>query len=289
MFDHHACLYTDKLDACTACTIHALPHEIKGSHREILGRSLLVIYKRFSALLHIDNIQCLLFYPAVQTVIPAMYLTSVSCPTAVRSARRKLMVRTVHIFLEEAEQSGYLFPVAGNDIAAEKKKAEYCASIAVRQHDLVVEQFGANAWDNVSYTLKEIEPADGDLGYRVKSTGEFVDKEEYEKILYGYWEAVAAQEGTSYADLFLTEGESAENIASKRVDLIAKYSDAIPVELVTVSDFRTYEVLLSFNGKTISADGYEDFRFVIDNKDDNWKVLQGLSWAAPYPEDPTGD
>ena len=218
-----------------------------------------------------------------------MYLTSTSCPTAVRSARRKLMVRTVHIFLEEAEQSGYLFPVARNDIAAEKKKAEYCASIAVQQHDLVVEQFGANAWDNVSYTLKEIEPADGDLGYRVKSTGEFVDKEEYEKILYGYWEAVAAQEGTSYADLFLTEGESAENIASKRVELIAKYSDAIPVELVTVSDFRTYEVLLSFNGKTISADGYEDFHFVIDNKDDNWKVLQGLSWAAPYPEDPTGD
>ena len=85
------------------------------------------------------------------------------------------------IDLDEAEQSGYLFPVAGNDIAAEKKKAEYCASIAVRQHDLVVEQFGANAWDNVSYTLKEIEPADGDLGYRVKSTGEFVDKEEYEK------------------------------------------------------------------------------------------------------------
>lgn len=159
----------------------------------------------------------------------------------------------------------------------------------MQQHDLVVEQFGANAWDNVSYTLKEIEPADGDLGYRVKSTGEFVDKEEYEKILYGYWEAVAAQEGTSYADLFLTEGESAENIASKRVDLIAKYSDAIPVELVTVSDFRTYEVLLSFNGKTISADGYEDFHFVIDNKDDNWKVLQGLSWAAPYPEEPTGD
>ena len=33
---------------------------------------------------------------------------------------------------------------------------------------------------------------------------------EYEKILYGYWEAVAAQEGTSYADLFLTEGESAQ-------------------------------------------------------------------------------
>ena len=193
------------------------------------------------------------------------------------------------IDLEEAEQSGDLFPAAGKDTAAENKKAEYCASIAVQQHDLVVEQFGANAWDNVSYTLKEIEPADGDLGYRVKSTGELVDKAEYEKILYEYWEAAAAQEGISYGDIFLIEGEPAENIASKRVELIAKYSDDIPVELVTVSDFQTYEVLLSFNGKTVSVDGYENFRFVIDNKDGGWKVLQGLSWAAPHPEDPTGD
>lgn len=239
-------------------------------------------------------------YTEKDTLVSA-YINYLSKASSARAARENmnflcespgmgtLPMGSSMIDLDEAEQSGYLFPVAGNDIAAEKKKAEYCASIAVQQHDLVVEQFGANAWDNVSYTLKEIEPADGDLGYRVKSTGEFVDKEKYEKILYGYWEAVAAQEGTSYADLFLTEGESAENIASKRVDLIAKYSDAIPVELVTVSDFRTYEVLLSFNGKTISADGYEDFHFVIDNKDDNWKVLQGLSWAAPYPEDPTGD
>lgn len=193
------------------------------------------------------------------------------------------------IDLDEAEQSGYLFPVAGNDIAAEKKKAEYCASIAVRQHDLVVEQFGANAWDNVSYTLKEIEPVDGELGYRVKSTGKLVDKAEYEEILYEYWGNVAAQEGTSYADIFLTEGEPSENIANKRVDIIAKYSHDIPVELVTVSDSQTYEVFLSFNSKTISADGYEDFHFVIDNEDGEWKVFQGLSWAEPYPENPTGD
>lgn len=193
------------------------------------------------------------------------------------------------IDLDEAEQSGYLFPVAGNDIAAEKKKAEYCASIAVQQHDLVVEQFGANAWDNVSYTLKEIEPVDGELGYRVKSTGKLVDKAEYEEILYEYWGNVAAQEGTSYADIFLTEGEPSENIANKRVDIIAKYSHDIPVELVTVSDSQTYEVFLSFNSKTISADGYEDFHFVIDNEDGEWKVFQGLSWAEPYPENPTGD
>lgn len=177
MFDHHACLYTDKLDACTACTIHALPHEIKGSHREILGRSLLVIYKRFSALLHIDNIQCLLCYPAVQTVIPAMYLTSVSCPTAVRSARRKLMVRTVHIFLEEAEQSGYLFPVIIKDIVAENKKVEYHAAIAVQQHDLVVDQFGATT----------ISPRpDMETWVAKWPEGAFMERFSPEKRTYGY-------------------------------------------------------------------------------------------------------
>ena len=191
--------------------------------------------------------------------------------------------------LYSIEQSGYLFPVIIKDIVAENKKVEYHAAIAVQQHDLVVDQFGANAWDNVSYTLKEIEPVDGELGYRVKSTGKLVDKAEYEEILYEYWGNVAAQEGTSYADIFLTEGEPSENIANKRVDIIAKYSHDIPVELVTVSDSQTYEVFLSFNSKTISADGYEDFHFVIDNEDGEWKVFQGLSWAEPYPENPTGD
>lgn len=36
-----------------------------------------------------------------QIPIPAMYRTSTSCPTAVRSARRKLMVRTGVIFLNK--------------------------------------------------------------------------------------------------------------------------------------------------------------------------------------------
>ena len=35
---------------------------------------------------------------AIQTVIPAMYLTSISCPIAVRSARIYFVVRTVPIF-----------------------------------------------------------------------------------------------------------------------------------------------------------------------------------------------
>ncbi len=239
-------------------------------------------------------------YTEKDTLVSA-YINYLSKASSARAARENmnflcespgmgtLPMGSSMIDLDEAEQSGYLFPVAGNDIAAEKKKAEYCASIAVQQHDLVVDQFGANAWDNVSYTLKEIEPVDGELGYRVKSTGKLVDKAEYEEILYEYWGNVAAQEGTSYADIFLTEGEPSENIANKRVDIIAKYSHDIPVELVTVSDSQTYEVFLSFNSKTISADGYEDFHFVIDNEDGEWKVFQGLSWAEPYPENPTGD
>lgn len=239
-------------------------------------------------------------YTEKDAVIGA-YINYLSSASNVRAARGNmnflcespgmgiLSMESSMIDLEEAEQSGYLFPVIIRDIVAENKKVEYHASIAVQQHDLVVDQFGANAWDNVSYTLKEMEPVDGELGYRVKSTGKLVDKAEYEEILYEYWGNVAAQEGTSYADIFLTEGEPSENIANKRVDIIAKYSHDIPVELVTVSDSQTYEVLLSFNSKTISADGYEDFHFVIDNEDGDWKVFQGLSWAEPYPENPTGD
>ena len=191
--------------------------------------------------------------------------------------------------LEEAEQSSYLFPALIKDDAAGKKKVKHYASVAVQQHDLVVEQFGANAWDNVSYDLKKIEPVDGDIGYRVKSTGELVDKAEYEKILQEYWEAVAAQESVSYGDIFLTADEPAEDIANKRVDLIAKYSGDIPVELVAVSDSQTYEILLSFNGKAISPDGYEDFHFVICDEGGSWIVHQGLSWTEPYPENTVGD
>ena len=113
---------------------------------------------------------------AAYTQLVGAYINYLSKVSSARAARENmnflcespgmgtLPMGSSMIDLDEAEQSGYLFPVAGNDIAAEKKKAEYCASIAVQQHDLVVEQFGANAWDNVSYTLKEIEPADGDWG-----------------------------------------------------------------------------------------------------------------------------
>ena len=37
--------------------------------------------------------------PAIQTMIPAMYRTSISCPMAVLSLRVKFAVRTVLIFL----------------------------------------------------------------------------------------------------------------------------------------------------------------------------------------------
>lgn len=193
------------------------------------------------------------------------------------------------IDLSEAEKSGSLLPMFIKDIVSEKTRVAHQASIAVQQHDLVVAQFGIDAWNDVSYTLMEIEPVEGDLGYQVKSTGKLIDKAEYEKILYEYWEEIATQEGVTYSDIFLAENEPAENIANKRIDIIAKYSEDIPVELVTVSSTQTYDVLLRFDDKAVSHDGFENFHFVIDNRDGEWKVLQGLSWAEPYPENPVGD
>ena len=114
--------------------------------------------------------------------------------------------------LEDAEAAGLLSPEHTTDAAA---RAEYCFAVAVQQHDLVIAQFGPDAWDHVTYTLKEIEPV--------------------------------------------------------------------------TSSSKAYNVLLAFNGKAVSEEGYQDFLFVIDAPDGVWRVFQGLSWAEPYPEYPTGD
>ena len=185
------------------------------------------------------------------------------------------------IDLNEAEKNNDLFPTGADDIVTERLRVEYYAALAVQQHDLVITQFGDSAWSNVSYSLVESEPVEGTLGYRVISTGKLLDQAEYEKILYEYWEDVAAQEGITYDDIFLAEGEPVENIANKRVDIIAKYGENVPVELVTVSNTHTYEVFLSFNDKKTSLDGFGEFHFVIDNSRGEWKLLQGLSWAEP--------
>ncbi|MHA6484124.1 hypothetical protein ACX1C1_19710 [Paenibacillus sp. strain BS8-2] len=162
-------------------------------------------------------------------------------------------------------------------------------SVAVQQHNLVITQFGPDAWDNVIYTLEEIDPVDGILGYRIISTGEFISESEYNRLLRKYWENIAKQEGITYYDIFLADGESVEGMENKRVDVIAKYSDGIPVEHTTISDAQTYSVQLSFNGDRLSNQKYENFHFIIDNRNGNWSVFQGLTWTEPYPEFPEGD
>lgn len=171
----------------------------------------------------------------------------------------------------------------------EEAEAERYASVAVQQHHLVMEQFGSDAWENVTYTLEETDPVDGKMGYRMVSTGELVSESEYDRFLREYWEEVAEKEGVTYDDIFLADDEPAEMMENKRVDIIAKYADDIPVQLTTISDAQTYRVNLSFNGQRVSDQKHEDFHFIIDNRKGYWTVFQGLTWAAPYPEYPEGD
>jgi len=162
-------------------------------------------------------------------------------------------------------------------------------TIAVQQHNLVIAEFGTDAWNNVTYTLEEIDPVDGILGYRIVSTGESISESEYSFLLHKYWEDIAEKEGVTYYDIFLADGEPVEKMEYKRVDIIAKYSDGIPVELTTISDAQTYRVNLSFNGKRVSDQKFEDFHFIIDDQNGNWTVFEGLTWAEPYPGLPEGD
>ena len=195
---------------------------------------------------------------------------------------------TAALPLEDAEREAVL-KWTNTEKVDSTTRIDYYAAIAVRQHYLVLEQFGDNAWENVSYTFEKIDPFDGALGYRIIETGESIGAAEYNKILREYWDDVAKKEGVDYYDIFLPEADPPEKMADKRVDLIAKYSEGIPVELTTISDAQACRVNLSFNGKKTSAQGFGDFHFIIDNRTGEWKAYEGLTWAEPYPVFPIGD
>ena len=225
------------------------------------------------------------------------YISYLSGSTDLASAKKGSLLHcefpgmsalTAALPLEDAEREAVL-KWANTEKVDSTTRIDYYAAIAVRQHYLVLEQFGDNAWENVSYTFEKIDSVDGALGYRIIETGESIGAAEYDKILREYWDDVAKKEGVDYYDIFLLEAEPPEKMADKRVDLIAKYSEGIPVELTTISDAQAYRVNLSFNGKKTSAQGFGDFHFIIDNRAGEWKAYEGLTWAEPYPGFPIGD
>ena len=225
------------------------------------------------------------------------YISYLSGSTDLASAKKGSLLHcefpgmsalTAALPLENAEREAVL-KWANTEKVDSTTRIDYYAAIAVRQHYLVLEQFGDNAWENVSYTFEKIDSVDGALGYRIIETGESIGAAEYDKILREYWDDVAKKEGVDYYDIFLPEAEPPEKMADKRVDLIAKYSEGIPVELTTISDAQACRVNLSFNGKKTSAQGFGDFHFIIDNRTGEWKTYEGLTWAEPYPGFPIGD
>ncbi len=187
--------------------------------------------------------------------------------------------------LIEAENQGLLgeVPSMAETVRVQKIYAQ-------DQHELVIQQFGEDAWDNVSYTIEELDPIDGKGGYRIKATGEQIDRARYDGIINLFWLKVAQEEGVELSDILLTEDEGSEALANKRVDIISKHIDEIPVELVPVSEEKTFDVKLAFNGRTSSEDGYEGFHFVIVGSDEKgWVIFQGLSWNEPVSEYPVNE
>ena len=137
--------------------------------------------------------------------------------------------------------------------------------------------------------MERIDPIEGELGYRIIASEEYIDAAEYDSILRQYWEDVAEKEGISYYDIFLEEGEPESNIRYKRTDILNEYSEAMPVELTLISDADTYRVNLSFNNIKVSREGYKDFHFIIDNSKGEWQIYEGLTWTTPQSELPEAD
>ena len=117
------------------------------------------------------------------------YISYLSGSTDLASAKKGSLLHcefpgmsalTAALPLEDAEREAVL-KWANTEKVDSTTRIDYYAAIAVRQHYLVLEQFGDNAWENVSYTFEKIDSVDGALGYRIIETGESIGAAEYRR------------------------------------------------------------------------------------------------------------
>ena len=155
-----------------------------------------------------------------------------------------------------------------------------------QQRDLVIEQFGESAWDNVDYVLWNELHNDGKPVVILKSTCEILSEEELTRIEREFLEKVAEKEGIKYETIVDKDGRILPEYV---IQYIGKYIDDVPWEHTNIPDYLVIRVYPSFNGKTVSAEGFEKFWFSIRNKTGKWQIRTGLEWNNPQSPYPTGD
>lgn len=166
-----------------------------------------------------------------------------------------------------------------------EERAKNAAKIAYNQAEFMCELFGADVWDNISYTLEKWIPISGDDRYVDVKTGKEISADEYANSFRIFWEGVAKEEGVTYEDLFPADPAKADGPAA-RTDIIWEHIEECPVALLSVGSSEAYKVHLTFDGVAETED-YGDFKFTVEGKDDIWIVSGGLEWEILTEE--TGD
>jgi len=58
-----------------------------------------------------------------------------------------------------------------------------------------------------------------------------------------------------------------------------------PVEIRFEDKYESYYVVFTFNGKSMAETQESNFFIVIDNKDSDYRIFQGLRWYFPDEDD----
>lgn len=174
--------------------------------------------------------------------------------------------------LEEAEEKGLLLRER-----TEEETRAFMLRCFKDQRQFVAECFGDDPWSKVEFTMEESVATEGRSGYIRASTGEEITEEEYMEINLEFWQEAAEKEGMALKEIF---PENPEEWTFEGHTVFLKYLEDEPGQLHVFPDYDIYMVHLTFDGKVISDNGYENFRFLVSNKNGRWGVQEGLNWDS---------
>lgn len=183
--------------------------------------------------------------------------------------------------LEEAEEKGLLLKER-----TEEETQAFMLRCFRDQRQFVAECFGGDAWSRVEFTMEESVATEGRGGYILAATGEEITEEEYLAVNQEFWREAAKKEELAYEEIF---PENPEDWTFEGHTAFLKYLEDEPGKLHVFPDYDVYSVHLTFSGKAISDNGYENFRFLVSNKNGRWGVQEGLVWQGVNAGSPESD
>lgn len=159
--------------------------------------------------------------------------------------------------------------------------------IITSQYEFIIEKFGDNAWENITYKIDKANCPSNKEEYVNIETGQVISEKEFLNITEMYWNNFVKEKGIEYEEFLNIREYSGEFNEKENMNILIAnelgYRPPVKVNLVDEYDF--YEVYLSFNGRTETDDGENAFKICIDNKNGTFKVISGLRWFVPLSEE----